>query len=226
MDKKIIIAIIIILIIISGIVAVVFLQSNNTNTLNTNEQNTNRESSNINNQNLQVIENENKNMDNNTEVTVRSAVIYFSATGTTKNVAETISKATDSDIIEIIPKEKYTSEDLSYNNDNCRANQEQNDENARPEIQNTIKVNDYDIIYLGYPIWWGTAPKIILSLLDSYNFNGKTVIPFCTSGSTGISQSESDLKKYNSNINWLEGRRFNSSVTEDEITKWIEELEL
>lgn len=226
MDKKIIIAIIIILIIILGIVAVVFLQSNNTNTLNTKEQNSNRESSNINNQNLQVIENENKNMDNNTETTVKSAVIYFSATGTTKNVAETISKATDSDIIEIIPKEKYTNEDLSYNNDNCRANQEQNDENARPEIQNTIKVDDYDIIYLGYPIWWSTAPKIILTLLDSYNFNGKTVIPFCTSGSTGISQSESDLKKYNSNINWLEGRRFNSSVTENEIIKWIGELEL
>lgn len=227
MDKKVIIGIIIILIIIIGIIAIVLLQNNNneTDNLKISTQNSN-DVGNTNNQNAQVTENENKNIDNNVKITEKSAVIYFSTTGTTKDVAEKISKTTNSDIIEIIPKQKYTSEDLNYNNDNCRANKEQNDTNARPEIQNTINIDNYDTIYLGYPIWWGTTPKIILSLLDSYNFNGKTVIPFCTSGSTGISQSESDLKKYNSNINWLEGKRFNSSVTENEITKWIEDLGL
>ena len=125
-----------------------------------------------------------------------SVVLYFSATGTTKKVAEKIAKYSNSDIIEIIPKEEYKKEDLDYNND-CRANREQNNSNARPQIKNSIDISKYDVVYLGYPIWWGTSPKIILTLLDSYDFTGKVIFSFCTSGSSSIDKSIDDLRNYN-----------------------------
>lgn len=150
----------------------------------------------------------------------KSVVLYFSATGTTKSIAERIATQSNSDIIEIIPKEKYKSEDLNYNSD-CRANREQNDSKARPEIENTIDISKYDTIYLGYPIWWGTNPKIILTLLDKYDFTGKTIIPFCTSGSTEISNSVGDLRNYNSKLNIKDGKRFSSNDSDDVIKDFI-----
>ena len=164
---------------------------------------------------------ENNNMESNN----KSVVIYFSATGTTKKIAENISKLSNSAIIEIIPKEKYTNADLNYNSD-CRANREQNDSNARPEIDNTINITKYDTIYLGYPIWWGTIPKIILTLLDTYDFSNKTIIPFCTSGSTGINGSVNDLRNYNSKLNIKDGKRFSSSTSDDEILEFINNNEV
>ena len=149
-----------------------------------------------------------------------SLVLYFSATGTTKSIAKRIAKESNSDIIEIIPKEKYKSEDLNYNSD-CRANKEQKDSKARPEIKNKIDINKYNKIYLGYPIWWGTNPKIILTLLDTYDFTGKTIIPFCTSGSTDITDSVSDLREYNSKLTIKDGKRFSSSDSDDDIKKFI-----
>ena len=169
-------------------------------------------------------ENTNNNSSNSSSNEVKensnSVVLYFSATGTTKSIAERISKELNSDIIEIIPKEKYKSEDLNYNSD-CRANKEQNDSKARPEIKNNIDITKYDTIYLGYPIWWGTNPKIILTLLDTYDFTGKTIIPFCTSGSTGISGSVSDLRDYNSKLTIKDGKRFDSSASDQEIKDFI-----
>ncbi len=150
----------------------------------------------------------------------KSVVLYFSATGTTKSIAKRIATQSNSDIIEIIPKEKYKSEDLNYNSD-CRANREQNDPKARPKIENTIDITKYDTIYLGYPIWWGTNPKIILTLLDKYDFTGKTIIPFCTSGSTGISNSVGDLRNYNSKLNIKDGKRFSSNDSDDVIKDFI-----
>jgi flavodoxin len=150
----------------------------------------------------------------------KSVVLYFSATGTTKSIAQRIANELNSDIIEIIPKEKYKSEDLNYNSD-CRANREQNDSKARPEIENTIDITKYDTIYLGYPIWWGTNPKIILTLLDTYDFTGKTIIPFCTSGSTGISGSVNDLRNYNSKLTIKDGKRFSSSDSDETIKDFI-----
>lgn len=152
------------------------------------------------------------------------AVVYFSATGTTKQVAELIKDETSADIFEIMPKQKYTSEDLNYGDRNTRATKEQNDENARPEIENKIDLSNYDIVYLGYPIWWGNVPKIVLSFMDNTNLDGKTVIPFCTSGSTGISMSENTLKSYKSNIKWISGKRFSNSTTKDEVSNWIKNL--
>lgn len=152
-------------------------------------------------------------------------VLYFSATGTTKTVAEYISEETKGDLVEIVPKEKYTSDDLSYNISDCRANKEQNDDKARPEIANNIELGDYETIFIGYPIWWGDVPKIILTLLDTYNLDGKTVIPFCTSGGSSISESLNTLKSYNSKIKWVEGKRLSSS-SKSEISSWIKDLNI
>ena len=149
-----------------------------------------------------------------------SVVIYFSATGTTKSIAQRIAKASNSDIIEIIPKEKYKNEDLNYNSD-CRANREQNDSKARPEIENNIDITKYDTIYLGYPIWWGTNPKIILTLLDTYDFTNKTIIPFCTSGSSDISESVEDLRNYNSKLTIKDGKRFALSDSDEVIKNFV-----
>ena len=149
-----------------------------------------------------------------------SVVLYFSATGTTKKIAERISRELNSDIIEIVPKEEYKSEDLNYNSD-CRANREQQDSKARPEIKNTIDLSKYDTIFLGYPIWWGTNPKIILTLLDTYDFSNKVIIPFCTSGSTDISGSVNDLRSYNPKLNIRDGKRFSSTSTDEEIDGFV-----
>ena len=166
------------------------------------------------------INNNSSNSNNN-----KSVVLYFSATGTTKKIAERIADKSGSDIIEIIPKQEYTSADLNYNSD-CRANKEQNDDKARPEIKNTIDINKYDTVYLGYPIWWGTNPRIILTLLDTYDFTNKTIIPFCTSGSTGIEGSVNDLRKYNSKLNIKDGMRFSSSSSDDDIISFINKYQV
>ena len=150
----------------------------------------------------------------------KSVVLYFSATGTTKKIAKRIADEANIDIIEIIPKEKYKKEDLNYNSD-CRANREQNDSKSRPEIKNKIDINKYDTIYLGYPIWWGTNPKIILTLLDTYDFTNKTIIPFCTSGSTEINKSVNDLRKYNNKLNIKDGKRFSINDSDESIRKFI-----
>ncbi len=162
---------------------------------------------------------------NNDEIeNSNSVVLYFSATGTTKKIAERIAEKLNSDMIEIIPKEEYKQEDLNYNSD-CRANREQNDSNARPEIKNTIDITKYDTIYLGYPIWWGTNPKIILTLLDTYDFTNKTIIPFCTSGSTGISKSVNDLRSYDSKLTIKDGKRFSINDGDETIKEFIKENE-
>lgn len=122
------------------------------------------------------------------------AVVYFSATGTTKGIARKIADVLDAETFEIVPKEAYSSDDLDYNEDSCRANQEMNDESSRPGIENDLcTVKEFDRIYIGYPIWWGTAPRIIQTFLDTNDLSGKTVYLFCTSGSSGIEESVRDL---------------------------------
>ncbi len=164
--------------------------------------------------------------DNEMTENSKGVVLYFSATGSTEKVAKKISEVTNSDIIEIVPKDEYTSDDLDYNDDNSRANKEMNDVNARPEIKNEINIKQYDTIYIGYPIWWGTNPKIILTLLDNINFDGKNVALFCTSGGSGIETSVEELKEYEPNINWLGGKRFSTSSSESDISSWINSLNI
>ena len=162
--------------------------------------------------------NNNGNIDNK-----RVAVIYFSATGTTGDVAKVISSETGAELIEIVPKKKYTSTDLNWNDTNSRTSVECNDPKSRPEIANTINVDNYDVIFLGYPIWWGDVPHIILTFMDTYKLDGKTVIPFCTSGGTGISESMNTLKNYNKKVKWVDGKRL--SVLDGEIKNWVNSLD-
>ena len=150
------------------------------------------------------------------------AIVYFSATGNTKMVAQYIQEETGGTLFEIEPEEEYTDRDLDYNNDDCRANEEQNDSSARPGIKNTIDLSSYDIVYLGYPIWWGDVPKIILTFLDETDLSGKTVIPFCTSGGSGIETSLDTLKNYNSDIDWIDGERLSTSKAD--VTDWLNGL--
>lgn len=138
----------------------------------------------------------------------RVAVIYFSCTGNTRTAAERIRDMTGADLYELTPEQPYTSEDLSYNNDACRANQEQKDPAARPRIAGQpLDLSQYGTIYLGYPIWWGTAPRIINTFLDTYDLTGKTVKPFCTSGSSGIETSVADIRAAAPEVNVTAGLR-------------------
>ena len=154
-------------------------------------------------------------------------VAYFSATGNTENIAEHLTSILDADLYEIVPEEPYTSEDLDYSNSDCRANQEQNDPTARPAISGSVEdLEDYEVVFLGYPIWWGDAPKIISTFLESYDFDGKTIVPFCTSGSSSIGGSVSDLEALTDGATWLEGQRFSGSASRETVSQWVDALDL
>lgn len=149
-------------------------------------------------------------------------VVYFSATGTTKVLAETIAQTVNADISEIVPKVPYTSEDLNYNSD-CRANAEQQDDSARPEFEPvSVNIDDYDTIFIGYPIWWGTMPKIINTFLEAYDMSGKTIMPFCTSGGSGIETSVSAIRSICTNADVKNGMRGTASTSNAQIEMWIE----
>lgn len=153
-------------------------------------------------------------------------VAYFSATGTTKEVAENIADITGGEIYEIVPAVPYTDDDLNYNNDDSRTSIEQNDSSARPEIADMLSdVEKYDIVYLGYPIWWGDAPRIICTFVEGCDLSGKTIIPFCTSGSSGIETSVSNLQQLTDGADWKTGKRFGSGSSREEVAEWIESLE-
>ena len=150
-------------------------------------------------------------------------VAYFSVTNNTKTLAEYASEHLGSDIFEIVPKQEYTSQDIDYGSD-CRANREQNDDSARPEIKCQIEdISKYDTIVLGYPIWWAQAPKIMYTFIESYDFTNKTILPFCTSGSSPIGSSATNLAKSAPKANWLEGRRFAAGTIKETISNWLDE---
>ena len=150
-------------------------------------------------------------------------VVCFSATGTTRSVAEKIAALTGADLAEIIPAQPYTAEDLNYNDRTTRATVEQNTPDARPEIANDISLDGYTTVYLGYPIWWGQAPRILSTFVESHDLTGITVIPFCTSGSSDIGQSDDTLAGQAGSGNWLQGRRFDAKVSDDALREWIDE---
>lgn len=148
--------------------------------------------------------------------TVKVAVVYFSGTGNTKAIAEMIAEETDADIFEIVPAQAYTDADLNYNDDSCRANKEQNDNTARPEISNDLSATtEYDVIYLGHPIWWGTVPRILQTYLETYDLSGATIYTFCTSGGSSIDRSLSDLRGWYPALNIVDGKRLNDASNSD-----------
>ena len=154
-------------------------------------------------------------------------VIYFSRTGNTEKIAEYLIELTNADSYVIEAAVPYSDADIKYQDDNCRANKEQNDKSVRPEIANPIaSIDSYNTIFLGYPIWWGQEPRIIDTFLENYDFTDKTVIPFCTSASSGITISEKNIKALVPIDNQLEGRRFSASATKEDVKAWYDTLPL
>ncbi len=154
-------------------------------------------------------------------------VVYFSAQNHTEAVAQKISSYLEADIFELTPINPYTEEDLSWSNPESRVSKEHDDESLRSVELVETSINNwsnYDVILIGYPIWWGIAAWPVNSFIESNDFNGKTVIPFCTSASSGLGSSGELLKERANSGNWLEGIRFNSNPAEEDITSWIDEL--
>ena len=152
-------------------------------------------------------------------------VIFFSKTGNTRKVAEKIAAVTGADIHEIKAAKEYTEADLDWNDPDSRTTREQNDDSARPEIgSDPVSLKGYKTVYIGYPIWWGEEPRIMDTFVESCDFDGVTVIPFCTSGSSGIGSSGKNLAENAGSGNWLEGNRFESGVSEEELRSWIKGL--
>lgn len=143
----------------------------------------------------------------------KTLVAYFSATGTTAEAAKQLSKVTGGELYRITPKTAYTSADLDWHNKQSRSSVEMNDPKSRPALKGKKEnIADYDVIYIGYPIWWGVAPPIIKTFIDSHPLKGKTVIPFATSGGSAIGKSVEDLKKTYPDLNWKEGMMLNRAT--------------
>lgn len=160
-----------------------------------------------------------------TEAGTKTLVVYFSCTGTTKLLAESAAEILEADLYEIVPENPYTEADLAYYT-NGRADQEQNDPSARPGISGGVgNMEDYGTILLGYPIWHGQAPRIISTFLESYDFSGKTIIPFCTSHSSGIGSSADDLHSLcPESTQWSSGERFAGGTSRDTIEEWLNNI--
>lgn len=188
----------------------------NDNTKITAEQETEQKESGTENMSSQVSDAEDK-QDNDMKDTI---VVYFSATGTTKGLAEQLADAIDADIFEIVPMQPYTDADLDYSDDNSRSTLEMNDPSSRPEISGQIdNFDQYQNVIIGYPIWWSDAPRIMSTFVESYDFSGKTILPFCTSGGSGIGSSAKNLEKLAGSGIWLEGQRFSKA---DDLISWVE----
>ena len=164
---------------------------------------------------------------NDSNTVTEILVAYFSCTGTTEKLAKYAADYLNADLYEIQPAEPYTDEDLAYYT-NGRADQEQNDPDARPKINGQVEdMAKYQIVVIAYPIWHGQAPRIISTFLESYDFQNKTIVPFCTSHSSGIGSSATDLEKLCADsAEWKEGKRFDSQTTESEIENWLDSIDI
>lgn len=151
-------------------------------------------------------------------------VAYFSATGNTRRAAEDLAKAMGGDLYEITPETPYTAEDLDWRDSSSRSTLEMKDLSSRPAIKSgKLDVADYDVIFVGFPIWWYTAPTIVNTFLESYDFSGKTMIPFATSGGSTIDKSNADLKAAYPKLDWKPGRLLNST-SYSQLTDWKKQL--
>ena len=161
--------------------------------------------------------------------TGRTLVVYYSATGNTESVANYIAQATSGDLFELTPVEPYTSDDLNWTDENSRVTREHEDESLRDVELTATTVEDwdsYDTVFIGYPIWWGIAAWPVDGFVEANDFTGKTVIPFCTSSSSGLGESGELLAELAGTGDWLEGQRFRSSASQDDVTQWVGSLGL
>ena len=165
-----------------------------------------------------------------TESTVGKAlVVYYSASGNTRRVAEAIAQAAGADLFEIAPTEVYTSDDLNWTNQNSRVSREHDDESLRDVPLTTTEVPDwdsYDVVFIGYPIWWGIAAWPVNNFVKANDFSKKTVIPFATSSSSGMGQSGSLLAEMAGTGSWQSGQRFSSGASESTVQQWVNGLGL
>ncbi len=153
---------------------------------------------------------------------MKTLVAYFSASGVTKGVAQKLAEVAGADLHEITPEKRYTDADLDWHNKQSRSSVEMADKNSRPAITDKLEnMADYDVIYVGFPIWWYTAPTIINTFMESYDFKGKTVIPFATSGGSTIEQACKDLKATYPDVNWKDGKLLNNA-TATNLQKWVD----
>lgn len=159
----------------------------------------------------------------------KTLVVYYSATGSTKAVAETIADTTGGNLFEIQPKDPYTNDDLNWTNEDSRVNKEHEDESLRDVPLKTTKVENwdsYDTVFIGYPIWWAIAAWPVNNFVKDNDFSGKTVIPFCTSASSGIGESGQLLAKMAGTGNWQDGERFSAGASETDVADWVKSLNL
>ncbi|MCI6284161.1 flavodoxin [Selenomonas sp.] len=162
-----------------------------------------------------------------TGTNAKALVVYFSATGNTKALAQTAAEALGADTFEIVPEKVYTKEDLNYNDETTRATVEMKDESARPAIKNKLEgLEKYETIVIAYPIWWGQAPRIIDTFMESYDLNGKTIVPICTSSSSDIGSSGDYLHQFAPNATWKDGKRFEKNASASELKSFFAGLGL
>ena len=154
----------------------------------------------------------------------KALVVYFSATGTTAKAARTIAEVTGGTLYEIVPQQAYTADDLDWNDRQSRSSVEMNNPQARPALKGTKPdVAAYDVIFIGYPIWWNQAPRIINTFIESHDLKGKTLVPFATSGGSGISNSLKELKRTYPDLEWQGGKLLNRA-SRDAIRNWTDDL--
>ena len=152
-------------------------------------------------------------------------VAYFSASGVTAKAAAKLAKAAGADLFEIVPEQPYTKADLNWQDKNSRSSVEMNDRSSRPAIKSKVEnMEQYDVVFVGFPVWWYREPSIIDTFMESYNFSGKTIVPFCTSGGSGLGTTGSNLQAFAKDAKVIEGKKLSFMTTEGSLKKWVEEI--
>ncbi len=152
-------------------------------------------------------------------------VAYFSASGVTAKAAAKLAKAAGADLFEIVPEKAYTKADLNWQDKNSRSSVEMNDRSSRPAIRSKVEnMEQYDVVFVGFPVWWYREPSIIDTFMESYDFSGKTVVPFCTSGGSGLGSTSSNLQALAKDAKVIEGKRLSVMTTDGSLKKWVEEI--
>ena len=158
------------------------------------------------------------------QVENKPLVVYFSATGTTAHAARTIADVTGGTLYEIVPQQAYTSDDLDWNDRQSRSSVEMKDPNARPALKQTkVDIGDYDVIFVGYPIWWNQAPRVVNTFIESHDLKGCKLVPFATSGGSGITNSVKELRKAYPDLEWQDGKLLNGTGR-NEVWNWANEV--
>ncbi len=152
-------------------------------------------------------------------------VAYFSASGSTAKIAEKLAKAADADLFEISPQQKYTSQDLNWMDKKSRSSVEMADRACRPAISSRVEnMADYDVIFVGFPVWWYREPSIIDTFMESYNFSGKTIVPFFTSGGSGLGDSSKNMQSLAKGSNVVDGKRLSVTASVNELKRWVDTI--